>query len=977
METRIIPLKVVGKDIMPQGDTSSARGSLAVPVFRIYFDDQWGDLLEMSKVAKFTDARGDGGETVEVELLTQNADGSFDAPVPLKAQLYDGMAELTIIGEHSETQNDSTVVTKRITTRPYRFRVYESSYDRTATNTEPITATDKQQIMQKVNVAEAYAKGTIDGTQVAEGQTGYHDNAKYYAEEIAAGYASDASDSAEDAADSATLAESYAKGGTGTRTGEDNDNAKKYAENAAGSASNAYRSEENAADSEANAEMWANGSTSAQATSTNNAKYHAGTSEAYAKGTRGGSAVSSGDAGYNDNAKYYKDQARAWADGTGATSGDDQYHNNAKYWAETKAKGYAEAADGAAGTASEFAELSREYADGKTLNGDPVGEEDPGYHNNAKYYSEQAAAAANANIAEDFSTSTDYAVGDYCVYEGKLYRFTALHAEGAWTGLDVTDVLITEDLQTKYVKGDGGLTVTDLANDAVETAKIKDGNVTSAKIGSKEVKTANIDDGAVGNDQLAPAVKTTIAGKADTSTLAASGGAAMVGVVPPEGSSGVTNMQGVIDLLVEVGAEFITAYTRDGMTGTTVENYLHNIENTIDALSASSIAATAPSGYSGDTIQTLINALAAKIAALTASEIAATAPSGYLEDDVQGLIGELATAISAKYTKPQGGIPGTDIAGTTITGGADGNIAGLTIEAVNIKGRAITTPKIYDGAVTKAKLAEDALEAIYAAYPTDGATAATRHRTLLGADGIPLKTATVTQTSGSVPTTWVIRRTGKNLFDRANMVFDAGYTIENGIFVADATDEFAACRDYIPVVPGMRIFSQGLAKSRVNSFLRMGIYDANKNYLGYKTPPTKGGEFATTVTTAMNSAAFIRLCAYKSYVDGNGHIDHDVQIELVEDTPSAALSAWEAYKGEDTLVSVSALNTPTAPTTLPTTLLGQNVFALFPQDSLTDADPTQAIDLITQTATMDLTVRLDPTLVMHKLETAIAALGTT
>ena len=75
-------------------------------------------------------------------------------------------------------------------------------------------------------------------------------------------------------------------------------------------------------------------------------------SEAYAKGTRGGTAVGSSDPAYHNNSKYYSEQsnsqgqaqaqnAEAWANGTrsGAAVGssDPAYHNNAKYWEEQAA----------------------------------------------------------------------------------------------------------------------------------------------------------------------------------------------------------------------------------------------------------------------------------------------------------------------------------------------------------------------------------------------------------------------------------------------------------------------------------------------------------------------------------------------------------------------------------------------------------------------------------------------------------------
>lgn len=49
-------------------------------------------------------------------------------------------------------------------------------------------------------------------------------------------------------------------------------------------------------------------------------------------------------------------------------------------------------------------------------------------------------------IADDFSTSTAYAIGDYAIYNGHLYRFTAAHAAGAWTGTDAVQVQLAEDV---------------------------------------------------------------------------------------------------------------------------------------------------------------------------------------------------------------------------------------------------------------------------------------------------------------------------------------------------------------------------------------------------------------------------------------------------------------------------------------------------------------------------------------------------
>lgn len=42
--------------------------------------------------------------------------------------------------------------------------------------------------------------------------------------------------------------------------------------------------------------------------------------------------------------------------------------------------------------------------------------------------------------ARDFSTTRAYAAGDLVMYGGVLYRFTASHSAGAWTGSDAAAV---------------------------------------------------------------------------------------------------------------------------------------------------------------------------------------------------------------------------------------------------------------------------------------------------------------------------------------------------------------------------------------------------------------------------------------------------------------------------------------------------------------------------------------------------------
>ena len=53
--------------------------------------------------------------------------------------------------------------------------------------------------------------------------------------------------------------------------------------------------------------------------------------------------------------------------------------------------------------------------------------------------------------ARAFSTGKAYAKGDLVLYEGDLYRFTAAHAAGAWTGSDAAAVDDREQLQVTMV----------------------------------------------------------------------------------------------------------------------------------------------------------------------------------------------------------------------------------------------------------------------------------------------------------------------------------------------------------------------------------------------------------------------------------------------------------------------------------------------------------------------------------------------
>ena len=153
------------------------------------------------------------------------------------------------------------------------------------------------------NEAEAWAKGTKDGTPVTSSDPQYHDNAKYWNEQTNldgeawtkgtrdgvdvpttapqyhnnAKYWSEQSHSyANNSSSSATLSQSWARGGTNTRSGEDTNNSMYYAN----------RADQVGA-------TWAR------------------EAEAWAIGERNGVPVVSGDDTYENNSKYYCGESKS------------------------------------------------------------------------------------------------------------------------------------------------------------------------------------------------------------------------------------------------------------------------------------------------------------------------------------------------------------------------------------------------------------------------------------------------------------------------------------------------------------------------------------------------------------------------------------------------------------------------------------------------------------------------------------------
>lgn len=129
-------------------------------------------------------------------------------------------------------------------------------------------------------------------------------------------------------------------------------------------------------------------------------------SEGFAVGQQAGEDVASGSPYYHNNAKYYKEQAEDSAtaasgsasDASGSASDALGYKNDAADYA-TAAGGSASDALGYKNAASDYSQNSEAWAVGQK-NGVDVPSSDPTYHNNAKYYAEQAAGSASAAVED-------------------------------------------------------------------------------------------------------------------------------------------------------------------------------------------------------------------------------------------------------------------------------------------------------------------------------------------------------------------------------------------------------------------------------------------------------------------------------------------------------------------------------------------------------------------------------------------------
>ena len=227
MANRIVPVSVSGPWIQYGGDASGAVGSANALTLRVHFDSQWEGT---GKTAYFWDALRLEATQVVVALgsLVPGETDTYDVPVPGECMTQGGYAWVTFRG----TSEDRV-----ITTKAEKIPVHLAYIPDSAGNSQPITPSELDQILQQLDGLEDTLEEDRQAAESAAEQAAASAQEAAEGAEQAGHSAQSAADSAQSAGENAGVAErwsrtaeSWAVGGTGTRTGEDTDNAKYYAQ---------------------------------------------------------------------------------------------------------------------------------------------------------------------------------------------------------------------------------------------------------------------------------------------------------------------------------------------------------------------------------------------------------------------------------------------------------------------------------------------------------------------------------------------------------------------------------------------------------------------------------------------------------------------------------------------------------------------------------------------------------------------------
>lgn len=248
MYRRIIPCLVTDEYVQGDGVVVGAAGSHDDVALRLSFGPMWAGT---TKSIVWKDALGQNPTITNLttNLLEDGETEVYIVPIPAEPKAVSGEMSMTIKGVTvSGTKQDTATLTTTA-----RFTVMESDWDDDAQSSGDINPAQAEQLQAQIddiknNIQEAAA--AADAKEAAQNAQALAEAAKTQTEAIrdnAAGYASQAenfmrgaesfadeaqkeADRAKQFADTANIkAESWAVGGTGSRDGEDTNNAKYWA----------------------------------------------------------------------------------------------------------------------------------------------------------------------------------------------------------------------------------------------------------------------------------------------------------------------------------------------------------------------------------------------------------------------------------------------------------------------------------------------------------------------------------------------------------------------------------------------------------------------------------------------------------------------------------------------------------------------------------------------------------------------------
>ena len=99
-----------------------------------------------------------------------------------------------------------------------------------------------------------------------------------------------------------------------------------------------------------------------------------------------------------------------------------------------------------------------------------ISQENSGTYSSKKTTVKEVSDFANQNFAEEYDSTSSYAVGDYCIYESVLYKCTA-STTGSFDNTKWTSVVVTDEMGSgggggagHTIKDDGGNALTQRSN---------------------------------------------------------------------------------------------------------------------------------------------------------------------------------------------------------------------------------------------------------------------------------------------------------------------------------------------------------------------------------------------------------------------------------------------------------------------------------------------------------------------------------